>query len=938
MVIEKPIGTNLAEAQELNRRGAEGAGRVAGVPDRPLPGQGDRPEHAGVPVRQRHVRADLEPQLHRLRPDHGGRGHRHRHPRRLLRHLRRAARPGPEPHAPAADAAVHGAAGHLLGRRRARREGQGPARDPPARARATCRTWPCGPSTRPAWPRASRCPATSRRRACPTDSTTETYAALRLEVDNWRWAGVPIYLRTGKRLARKVTEIAVTLKPVPHLAFEQAGSVGVQPNQIVLTMQPNEGVSLSLGAKIPGTRMRIRPGEHGVPLRDGVHVGVARGLRAADHGRHARRRHAVHARRRGRGAVADHATRSSRPGPRSPGPLPQYPAGSGGPAEADALILDGRPHVARDLMGDADALAGGRLERTGHHARGDRGRAAGAAQGAARQERGLRPGAGAQPGGGRRPRVARARSRTGSTAWAATTPRARSCARSSRAARPSTPGSRCRPTQDPRPGELALCPRAGGARRGAGAPEGARHDRRPARGQRPGDGPVVARTGTPRPWTRCCTSRRWCCVDSVNEPDPGGGGRPGAPARRGGLRGRPRLAALDSVARAGHRHASTRRQWREELGRISAVTVAPPARLGRRRAALLRLAGLAARLGARARSSQQNGELYGRAQGTAPGRRAACSSRTRRRTRRGWPGSPSRRPRACRISLDRGPGGLSAHRRDARRQRVALDGARRLARRGRASSARASARRCCATPPTRPALECAAAHGGREAAGPRDRDDPGRRWPPSAWPAPRRARGDHRRLDAARRLRARRPSSAPDWSGVTIWFTDERCVPPDHEHSNYRMAKEALLDRIDGRRGAADARASSARPRAPRHYERELREAFGDEHARVRPRSCSASAPTSTPARCSPATTPLGERERRVVGVETPGMAPLVSRITLTLPVVNAARSVVFLVTGEDKAEAVGARVRRPARTRRAPAAWSRPRWIGGARPRAAVC
>ncbi len=93
----------------------------------------------------------------------------------------------------------------------------------------------------------------------PDDSRTETYVTLRLEVDNWRWAGVPIYLRTGKRLARKVTEIAVTLKPVPHLAFEAQGSVGVQPNQIILAMQPNEGVSISLGAKIPGTRMRIRP-------------------------------------------------------------------------------------------------------------------------------------------------------------------------------------------------------------------------------------------------------------------------------------------------------------------------------------------------------------------------------------------------------------------------------------------------------------------------------------------------------------------------------------------------------------------------------------------------------------------------------------------------------------------------------------------------------
>jgi glucose-6-phosphate 1-dehydrogenase len=93
----------------------------------------------------------------------------------------------------------------------------------------------------------------------PADSRTETYAALRLEVHNWRWAGVPIFLRTGKRLARKVTEIAVMLKPIPHLAFQSSGSVGVRPNQLVLTVQPNEGVSLSLGAKIPGTKMRIRP-------------------------------------------------------------------------------------------------------------------------------------------------------------------------------------------------------------------------------------------------------------------------------------------------------------------------------------------------------------------------------------------------------------------------------------------------------------------------------------------------------------------------------------------------------------------------------------------------------------------------------------------------------------------------------------------------------
>jgi glucose-6-phosphate 1-dehydrogenase len=97
----------------------------------------------------------------------------------------------------------------------------------------------------------------------PADSTTETYAALRLTVQNWRWAGVPIYLRTGKRLARKVTEIAVTLREVPHLAFRGDGSIGVKPNQIVLGVQPNEGVTISMNAKIPGagsaSNMRIRP-------------------------------------------------------------------------------------------------------------------------------------------------------------------------------------------------------------------------------------------------------------------------------------------------------------------------------------------------------------------------------------------------------------------------------------------------------------------------------------------------------------------------------------------------------------------------------------------------------------------------------------------------------------------------------------------------------
>jgi glucose-6-phosphate 1-dehydrogenase len=104
-----------------------------------------------------------------------------------------------------------------------------------------------------------RVPGYRQEDGVAADSRTPTYAALRLHVSNWRWAGVPFYLRTGKRLARKLTEIAVILRPVPHVAFQSSGSVGIQANQIVFTVQPDEGVSVSIGAKIPGARMRIRP-------------------------------------------------------------------------------------------------------------------------------------------------------------------------------------------------------------------------------------------------------------------------------------------------------------------------------------------------------------------------------------------------------------------------------------------------------------------------------------------------------------------------------------------------------------------------------------------------------------------------------------------------------------------------------------------------------
>jgi glucose-6-phosphate 1-dehydrogenase len=175
----------------------------------------------------------------------------------------------------------------------------------------------------------------------PDDSRTETYAALRLEVHNWRWAGVPIVLRTGKRLARKVTEIAVELKPVPHLAFQSQGSVGVQPNQLILTMQPNEGVSLSLGAKIPGSRMRIRPVNmeflYGTAFMSQSPEAYERLILDAMRGEATlfTRNDEVDA----QWSIIDPILKAWHEG--SP-PMATYEAGSAGPPEADELIGGGR--------------------------------------------------------------------------------------------------------------------------------------------------------------------------------------------------------------------------------------------------------------------------------------------------------------------------------------------------------------------------------------------------------------------------------------------------------------------------------------------------------------------------------------------------------------------------------------------------------------------
>jgi glucose-6-phosphate 1-dehydrogenase len=90
------------------------------------------------------------------------------------------------------------------------------------------------------------------------ESATETYAMLKLNFDNWRWAGVPFYLRSGKRLPKRLTEIAIQFKQAPHLLFSKLVEQHFEPNVLVVRVQPDEGITLRIGAKIPGQTTRIR--------------------------------------------------------------------------------------------------------------------------------------------------------------------------------------------------------------------------------------------------------------------------------------------------------------------------------------------------------------------------------------------------------------------------------------------------------------------------------------------------------------------------------------------------------------------------------------------------------------------------------------------------------------------------------------------------------
>ena len=144
-----------------------------------------------------------------------------------------------------------------------------------------------------------------------------------------------------------------------------------------------------------------------------------------------------------------------------------------------------------------------------------------------------------------------------------------------------------------------------------------------------------------------------------------------------------------------------------------------------------------------------------------------------------------------------------------------------------------------------------------------------------------------------------------DWSGATLWFGDERCVDQDDELSNYRMAREALLDRIDGDAPDVKRMPGEMGPHAGADdYERELRETLGEQLPSL-DLVLLGLGPDAHTASLFPNQPAVAVMDRAVTGVERAGMEPQVPRITLTLPAINAARQVVFLISGSDKAAAV---------------------------------
>lgn len=182
----------------------------------------------------------------------------------------------------------------------------------------------------------------------PENSETETYVAMKLQVDTWRWAGVPFYLRTGKRLRERTTEIAIRFKPAPLAPFRSTEVGGYGPDWLVLHIQPDEGISLQFDVKRPGAQVALAPVRMDFRYRDWFPkeytVGYERLLQDCMNGEAGLFQDA---------AMVEGAWRIVQPildaWTQPPNDFPNYAAGSAGPSAADALLAMNGGHTWRAL-------------------------------------------------------------------------------------------------------------------------------------------------------------------------------------------------------------------------------------------------------------------------------------------------------------------------------------------------------------------------------------------------------------------------------------------------------------------------------------------------------------------------------------------------------------------------------------------------------------
>ena len=163
----------------------------------------------------------------------------------------------PNHRVPAAGDDGDGAADLLRRRCRPRQEGRGDPGDPAARPpQARCKT-PCAASTAPGTVLGKPVRAYRQEPDVAPNSATETYIACKLKIDNWRWAGVPFYLRTGKYMKRRSTEIAIRFHQAPYALFRGTDVERMHPNWMILRIQPDEGIALEFAAKRPGPTVKL---------------------------------------------------------------------------------------------------------------------------------------------------------------------------------------------------------------------------------------------------------------------------------------------------------------------------------------------------------------------------------------------------------------------------------------------------------------------------------------------------------------------------------------------------------------------------------------------------------------------------------------------------------------------------------------------------------